>query len=86
MDFLLSIDSVICLITGAILGGLAAQLMKGRGFGLIGDIVVGAVGGVIGGLVFDWLDVLHVGDIADPIIAGAVGAIILLAIAGAIRR
>lgn len=45
MDFFSTIDFIICLIVGAVVGVLAGQFMKGRGFGLIGNIVVGLVGG-----------------------------------------
>ena len=37
------------LIVGAIAGWLAGQVMKGRGFGLIGNIVVGIIGALVGG-------------------------------------
>ena len=46
---------------------------------------VGIVGSLISGFVFDWLNFMDVGDYADPVIAGAFGAVILLAIAWAIR-
>ena len=74
----MSMDSAICLIAGAIIGGLTGQVM--RGFGTIGNIAIGAAGGVIGGLVFDKINVIDVGDYADPVIAGAVGAIVVLAV------
>ena len=79
MEFIASIDSVICLLIGAVIGGLAGLIMKG--FGMLGNIGVGAAGGLIGGLVFDQINVLDVGDIEDPLIAGAVGAVIAMAIA-----
>ena len=79
MEFIASIDSVICLLVGAVIGGLAGLIMKG--FGMLGNIGVGAAGGLIGGLVFDQINVLDVGDIEDPLIAGAVGAVIAMAIA-----
>ena len=84
MEFLLSINSVICLITGAIIGGLSGKIMKG--LGLTGNILVGLVGGLIGGLAFDRLDVIDVGDMADPALAGLVGSVILLAIVGVVQR
>jgi uncharacterized membrane protein YeaQ/YmgE (transglycosylase-associated protein family) len=68
MEFIASIDSVICVLVGAIIGGLAGYIMKG--LGMLGNIAVGAAGGLIGGLVFDKMDVIDVGDIADPAIAG----------------
>jgi uncharacterized membrane protein YeaQ/YmgE (transglycosylase-associated protein family) len=84
MEFILSIDSAICLITGAIVGGLAGLVMKG--LGLTGNVLIGLVGGLIGGLLFDRVDIIDVGDIADPAIAGLVGSIIVLAIVGAVQR
>jgi uncharacterized membrane protein YeaQ/YmgE (transglycosylase-associated protein family) len=86
MEFFATEDFIICLIVGAIVGLLAAMLIKGRGFGFIGNTVVGVIGGVIGGWVFDLLDFMNLGDVLDPIIASVVGAVILLAIASAIRR
>jgi uncharacterized membrane protein YeaQ/YmgE (transglycosylase-associated protein family) len=86
MDFFVTVDFIICLIVGAVVGLLAGQVIKGKGLGLIGNIVVGIVGGVAGGWAFDVLDFMDIGDVLDPIIAGVVGAVILLAIASAIRR
>lgn len=84
MEFLLSIDSVICVIVGAVIGGLAGQITKG--FGMLGNIGVGAAGGLIGGLVVDKLDFMDVGDYADPMISGLVGSVIAMAIAGVYLR
>ena len=46
---------IIFLVIGALAGWLAGTLMKGRGFGLLGNIFVGIVGAVIGGFMFDLL-------------------------------
>ena len=66
------------LIIGAIAGWLAGVLVKGGGFGLIVDILVGIVGAVIGG----WLSgVLHIslgGGWIGSIITAVIGAVILL--------
>ena len=85
-EFLMSVDSVLCMASGAIIGLLITLYKKGWGFGLIGNIVIGLVGGLIGGVLFNWLDFMNIGDIADPIIAGAVGAAIFVGIAGVFRR
>lgn len=84
MEFIASIDSVICVIVGAIVGALAGRIVKG--FGMVGNIAAGAAGGLIGGLVFDKIDVMDVGDYSDPIIASVVGSVITLAIAGLYLR
>ncbi|MEZ4862308.1 MAG: hypothetical protein R3C14_13415 [Caldilineaceae bacterium] len=85
-EYLMSIDSIICLISGAVIGLLAAQLFKGWGFGLIGNILIGLIGGVLGGAVFNNLDVMNLGDFADPIVAGLVGGTIFVGIAGLLRH
>ena len=48
---------VIFLVIGALAGWLAGMLMKGGGFGLLGNIVVGIIGAVIGGFVFGLLGI-----------------------------
>ncbi|CAG9199345.1 putative membrane protein YeaQ/YmgE (transglycosylase-associated protein family) [Paraburkholderia tropica] len=74
------------LIIGAIAGWLAGLLVKGGGFGLIVDIIVGIVGAFIGG----WLaGVLHInigGGMISSIITAIVGAVILLFVIRLFRR
>ncbi|MEC5408747.1 GlsB/YeaQ/YmgE family stress response membrane protein [Paraburkholderia sp. MPAMCS5] len=74
------------IIIGAIAGWLAGVLVKGGGFGLIVDIIVGIVGAFIGG----WLaGVLHIslgGGWIGSIITAVIGAVILLFIIRLIRR
>jgi uncharacterized membrane protein YeaQ/YmgE (transglycosylase-associated protein family) len=74
------------LIIGAIAGWLAGVLVKGGGFGLIVDIIVGIVGAFIGG----WLaGVLHIslgGGWIGSIITAVIGAVILLFILRLIKR
>lgn len=85
MEIIRSVDFFIFLIVGAIAGGLFGQFVKGGGFGLAGNITIGIVGSAISGFVFDWLDFMNVGDLADPVIAGVLGAVILLTIANALK-
>lgn len=73
------------LIIGALAGWLAGQIMKGRGFGVIGNILVGVVGAFIGGFLFRVLGFAAFGLIAQLIMA-TIGAIILLWIAGYVRK
>jgi uncharacterized membrane protein YeaQ/YmgE (transglycosylase-associated protein family) len=74
------------LIIGAIAGWLAGVLVKGGGFGLIVDIIVGIVGAFIGG----WLaGVLHIslgGGWIGSIITAVIGAVILLFIVRLFKR
>lgn len=86
MEYLMSIDSILCMLSGAVIGLVAWQFFKGWGFGLLGNLAIGLVAGLISGGVFNALDFLNVGDYADPIIAGVVGAVLCLGVAGLIRR
>ncbi len=45
------------ILIGALAGWIGGKLMRGEGFGLIGNIVVGIVGAVIGGWIFDSLNI-----------------------------
>lgn len=85
-EFLMSIDSILAMVSGAVIGLLIAQLMKEWSFGLPLSLLLGLVGGLFGGATFNMLDVMDIGDYADPIIAGAIGAAVVLLVAGAIRR
>ena len=77
---------IIWLIIGAIAGWAAGQIVKGYGFGLIGNIVVGIVGAVIAGWLLQQLEVLIGGGILAAIINAIIGAVILLVLVGMIRR
>jgi uncharacterized membrane protein YeaQ/YmgE (transglycosylase-associated protein family) len=74
------------LVIGAVAGLLAGILVKGGGFGLLGDIVVGIIGAFIGG----WLaGVLHIHIASgwiNGIITATIGAVLLLALLRAVRR
>jgi len=65
------------LLIGLAAGFIAGNLMKGRGFGLIGNTIVGVLGGVIGGAVFDAIG-LYPDSLLASLIAAVVGACILL--------
>ena len=68
---------VIFLVIGAIAGWLAGVVMKGGGFGLVGDIVVGIVGAVVGGWLFGVFGITA-GGLVGAIITAFVGACVLL--------
>lgn len=74
------------LIIGAIAGWLAGQFMKGSGFGLLGDIVVGVIGAFLGGWIFGKLGIWPGGGLLGSLIVAFVGAIILLFLVRLIKR
>jgi uncharacterized membrane protein YeaQ/YmgE (transglycosylase-associated protein family) len=76
---------ILLLIVGAIAGWLAGTLVKGYGFGLIGNIVVGVIGAFIGSYLFPMLG-LGLEGLIGQIVAATVGAIVLLIIIGLARR
>ncbi len=76
---------IIFLLIGAIAGWLAGQIMKGGGYGLVGDIIVGIIGAFIGGWLFGRLGIAA-GGIIGMIIAATVGSIILIALLRMIKR
>ena len=74
------------LVVGLIAGWLAGQFMKGGGYGLVGDIVLGIVGAFIGGIIFSLvLPGSSVGLIGSIIVA-FLGAVLLIAVARALTR
>jgi uncharacterized membrane protein YeaQ/YmgE (transglycosylase-associated protein family) len=77
---------LILLLIGAVAGFLAGLVVKGYGYGLIGNIAVGIVGAVIGGWLLPRLGLYTGGDIIGQIIAATLGAIALLLVIGLVRR
>ena len=75
----------IFLVIGALAGWIAGSLMRGGGFGLLGNIAVGVVGAVLGGFVFDFVGV-SAGGFVGSLITAVVGAAILLFVIGLIKR
>ena len=77
---------VIWLIVGAIAGWLAGLIVKGMGFGLIGNIVVGIVGAFLAGWLLPRLGIVIGGGMIAAIINATIGAVVLLVIIGLIKR
>jgi uncharacterized membrane protein YeaQ/YmgE (transglycosylase-associated protein family) len=73
------------LLIGLIAGWLAGIIMKGSGYGVIGDIVIGIIGALIGGHVLGWLGIATYGLIGS-LLTALVGAIILIFIVRLIKR
>ena len=66
------------ILVGLIAGWLAGKLMKGGGFGVIGDIVVGILGALVGGWLFGTLGVSSGGGLLGAILVATVGAVVLI--------
>jgi len=67
-------------------GWLAGQLVKGSGFGIIGDILVGVFGAVLGGVLFDVLGLSAGGGRFASLIIATVGAVVFLLLLRLIRK
>jgi len=79
------IGILIFLLIGAVAGWLAGLIMKGGGFGIVGNIIVGIVGAVIGGFVFR-LAGIAAGGLIGAIVTATVGAVLLLAAVRVIKK
>jgi uncharacterized membrane protein YeaQ/YmgE (transglycosylase-associated protein family) len=77
---------LIWLVVGAVAGWLAGVIMKGYGFGLVGNVVVGILGSVIGGWLFGTLFIGAPSGIVGAIIGATIGAVILLFLLRLVRR
>ena len=73
------------IIIGAIAGWLAGVLVKGYGYGVIGNIVIGILGAGVAGLLAPSLG-LHTETIGGNIVASLLGALVLLFLVGLVRR
>ncbi|MGH7207223.1 MAG: GlsB/YeaQ/YmgE family stress response membrane protein [Nitrospiraceae bacterium] len=67
------------LLIGLAAGWLAGQIMKGGGFGLIGDLIVGVIGALLGGFLFDLFG-LHATGLLGNLLMATAGAIVLIAL------
>jgi len=77
---------LVWILIGAIAGWLAGTLVKGGGYGLIGDIVVGIIGAFIGGWLAGQLGIAVGGGLIASIVTATGGAVVLLLILRLIRR
>jgi uncharacterized membrane protein YeaQ/YmgE (transglycosylase-associated protein family) len=78
---------IVFLVIGLIAGWLAGQIMKGGGYGIVGDLIVGIIGAVIGGWLWGALRLPGIGPwwLTDIIVA-TIGACILLFLLRLIKR
>ena len=72
------------LIVGLIAGWLAGQFMKGSGYGVVGDIVMGVIGAFVGGLLFSFLLPGSSVGLLGSIVVAFIGAVVLIALVRAL--
>jgi uncharacterized membrane protein YeaQ/YmgE (transglycosylase-associated protein family) len=73
------------LLIGLAAGWLAGQIMKGGGFGIVGDMIVGVIGALVGGFIFRLLGIATYG-LLGSLITATVGAIVLIALLRVVKR
>ena len=77
---------LILLLIGAVAGYLAGLIVKGYGFGLIGNIVVGIVGALVAGWLLPRLGLFTGSGVLGEIISATIGAVVLLILIGFVRK
>lgn len=77
---------LIWLVVGAVAGWLAGLIVKGYGFGLLGNIVVGIIGAFVGGWLFSYFGVAVGTGLVAAIVSATAGAVVLLVLLGLVRR
>ena len=82
----MSAESIlVILVVGIVAGWLAGKVLRGTGFGLVGDLLVGIAGALFARLLFPRLGLNLGGGLLSQILFAALGAIILLLIVGLVR-
>ena len=83
----MSLESLIWfLLIGLIAGWLAGKVMRGGGFGVVGDMIVGVIGALLGGWIFGKLGISIGGGLIGAIVTAFVGAVVLLLLLRLIKR
>jgi uncharacterized membrane protein YeaQ/YmgE (transglycosylase-associated protein family) len=73
------------ILIGIAAGWLAGKIMKGGGYGLIGDLIVGVIGSLVGGFLFGLLGIATTGKLG-ALVTATVGAIALIFLLRLIKR
>jgi uncharacterized membrane protein YeaQ/YmgE (transglycosylase-associated protein family) len=79
-------DFVWFLLIGLLAGFLAGVIMKGGGFGLVGDLVLGVLGAILGGWLFGVLGISQDGSLIGALVTALVGAIVLIALVRVFKK
>jgi uncharacterized membrane protein YeaQ/YmgE (transglycosylase-associated protein family) len=76
---------LVILFVGLVAGWLAGKIVRGTGFGIIGDILVGIAGALLASFLFPKLGIQLGTGLVSEIIYSAIGAIVLLLVVGLLR-
>lgn len=74
------------ILIGLVAGWLAGQLMRGGGFGTVGDIAVGIAGSLLGGFLFRSLGISAGGGLFGSLAVATIGAVVLLYLIRLIKK
>ena len=77
---------LIWIVVGALAGWIAGKIVRGAGFGFLGNVVVGIVGSVVAGWLLPQLGFALGSGFLRSVIDAAIGAVVLLVLIGIIRR
>jgi uncharacterized membrane protein YeaQ/YmgE (transglycosylase-associated protein family) len=73
------------ILVGLVAGWLTGLLVKGEGYGIVGDIVLGVIGAVIGGWIFSLLGITAYGTLG-AIVMAVIGAVLFVGLVRLVRR
>ena len=79
-------DFIWFIVIGLVAGWLAGLIMKGGGYGIIGDIVVGLIGSIVGGYLFQAFGMSLGGGLPASLLVATVGAVVLILLLRVLRR
>ncbi|GAK56190.1 putative membrane protein [Candidatus Vecturithrix granuli] len=82
----MEIGLILFILIGLAAGWLAGQVVKGGGYGVVGDIIVGVIGALIGGFLFQRSGVFAGAGLLGSLIVATIGAIILLFVLRLIKK
>ena len=74
------------IVIGGLAGWLAGKLMKGGGFGILINILLGIAGGFVGGWLFGKLGISFIDGLPGDLLEGVIGAVVILFIGGLIKK
>lgn len=77
---------LVMIVVGLVAGWLAGKLVRGSGFGVLGDIVIGIIGAFVGTWVLGLMHIVIGGGILANIVNATIGAVILLLLVRLVRR